>query len=245
MLGNVISQLDPELKVVLIGYEYSPLRHLIGCVASNQLLEHSFQLGKQSSKLINLKVKLEHRDLFEQKDLQDCTIAYCFDKAFCAELCVKNVILWINSKNLKYVLTVRGHFSTNYKNIKFNMDELMDECGVFKRICTQDKLYMNGGESAGIFRLYQVNRSSVQNPLKRLRDYIKRITYYDDRDDNENDELMNMLKGDNTRNKLISDEDDQYSEAKQWSVEYIRKYYSTRSSESFINKIAKIPREKN
>ena len=90
-----------------------------------------------------------------------------------------------------------------------------------------------------------MNRSSVQNPLKRLRDYIKRITYYDDRDDNENNELMNMLKGDNTRNKLISDEDDQYSEAKQWSVEYIRKYYSTRSSESFINKIAKIPREKN
>ena len=121
----------------------------------------------------------------------------------------------------------------------------MDSCGVFERICTQDKLYMNGGESAGIFWLYQVNRSSVQNPLKRLRDYIKRITYYDDRDDNENNELMNMLKGDNTRNKLISDEDDQYSEAKQWSVEYIRKYYSTRSSESFINKIAKIPREKN
>ena len=64
MLGNVISQLDPNLKLVLIGYEYSPLRHFIGCVASSKLIEHDFQNGNKSSKLNNLKLKLEHRNLY-------------------------------------------------------------------------------------------------------------------------------------------------------------------------------------
>ena len=65
----------------------------------------------------------------------------------------------------------------------------MEACGIFFKKGTIEGCTMNGGESAGTFRLYRVDRLATANdPVECLREYIK--NKYGSKND-----LLNIIDG--------------------------------------------------
>ena len=138
-----------DFKPILVGYEYSLLRHLWGSKCTKELLEAVTKLD--NCPLQSYQVHLIHQDLLHTNELgSGINIAFQFDKAFVIGLCLHTMFCVLNTESVCIFITCKSNNpSTGY------YQDIVQQTGYFKKICTVKGCQMNDGESSGDFYIYK------------------------------------------------------------------------------------------
>ena len=142
-----------EFKPILVGYEYSLLRHLWGSKCSKELLEEATKYD--TCPLHSYQVHLIHQDLLHTNELgRGIDIAFQFDKAFVIELSLHTMFCVMNTESVSYFVTCKANNRLTgwYQNIV-----QATEC--FKKVLTVKGCKMNDGESSGDFHVYKKTKT--------------------------------------------------------------------------------------
>jgi hypothetical protein len=158
---NVIKFRDATLHVKAVGLEYATPRVVLGLFCMKQIVKIIRTMD--STPLVNLDCNNKVQDLFHMSRFSDATThVIAFDKAFDGCLCLHIVLLALNSRNVKYFITVKGHFSKGKNkcmlgnsSATFDYDALLKAMD-FKLVMTLPSLKMNGAELSGLFRIYTI-----------------------------------------------------------------------------------------
>jgi hypothetical protein len=155
-LINIIKLRDPQLHMKAVGLEYAVPRVVLGSFCMKRIIEICRAMDYMP--LVNLDFQNKVQDLFHMTSFSDdVTHVIAFDKAFGGILCLHNALLVMNSKNVKYFITVKGHFSKGKNkcmlgssSASFALDDLLNTMG-FELVSKLPSLLMNGSENSGSF----------------------------------------------------------------------------------------------
>ena len=153
-----------EFRPILVGYEYSLLRHVWGSQCSNELLEESTKYD--ICPLHSYQVHLVHHNLLHMNEVgRGIDIAFQFDKAFYIELALHTMFCVLNTESVKYFITCKpnNNFTGWYQDIV-----QATEC--FEKVLTIKGCKMNNGESSGNFHVYKKTKT-----ISVTTDYIKKF----------------------------------------------------------------------
>lgn len=166
-----VNVLRPGLNVSGVGWEYALPRHIQGCWAMSRMLQDASDL--EYGPIPSSDVRLYHRDILHFKTITNGSIVYAFDKVFDTALMIHILLMCINSKNVRLLISCKeANSKGTHKSalgssaVQFKFGDLMKSLAhYFKKVDSINNLKMNiSQEGCGRFYCYEVIRHESIGP---------------------------------------------------------------------------------